>query len=60
MEGIILVLRKNKLFMFICMLVFVLVIIGIFVLYIVLYDLFKIDMMNLLKGLNFMFLLGID
>lgn len=60
MEGTILVLRKNKSFVFICMLALCLVTIGILAPYIAPHDPLKTDMMNSLKGPSAVFPLGTD
>jgi ABC-type dipeptide/oligopeptide/nickel transport system permease subunit len=60
LEGIILVLRKNKAFMIYCILAIVLVLISILAPYIAPHDPLKTNMANSLKASNDMFLLGTD
>jgi ABC-type dipeptide/oligopeptide/nickel transport system permease subunit len=60
LEGIILVLRKNKTFMIYCILALVLVLIGILAPYIAPHDPLKTSMTNSLKGSNAIFPLGTD
>lgn len=60
MDSVVLILRRNKSFAFICILALGIVAIGILAPYIAPYDPIKTDMMNSLKGPSNKFLLGTD